>query len=252
MSGHSKWAKIKRKKGVLDMRRGQTFTKALREVQVAARNGGGSVEHNYRLRQAVDDAKHMGVPLDNIERAIKRGTGAVEGVHYEEATFEGYGPGGVALLIRTLTDNRMRTVQDVRNVLLRWHGSLATTNSVAFMFQERGLLTLPKSAIKEEELFDIALNAGAEDIQDEGENWEIFTAPSSFHPVQEALQARLPGASEGAVKLLPMSRVKVSGKEAESLLKLLGALEELDDVQDVIANFDMDEVEMETISANLR
>ena len=251
MSGHSKWSKVKRKKAVLDQRRGQSFTKALREVQVAARAGGGSIEHNYRLRQAVEDAKAMSVPLDNIERAIKRGTGDLEGVAYEEATYEGYGRGGVALLIRTLTDNRNRTVSDVRSTLTHHGGTFASTHSVSFLFNEKGLLTVPKGALDEERLMDVALGAGAEDIKDEGETWEIVTAPADFAAVRTALEEILKSV-EGAVRLIPVSRVKVSGKEAERLLKLLSLIEELEDVQEVIANFDMDEAEMEAISNGLR
>ena len=247
MAGHSKWATTKRKKAVIDQKRAKVFTKLLREIQVAAKMGGGNPDGNPRLKTAILAAKAVSVPNDNIERAMKRGSGESDTEAYEEITYEGYGPGGVALMVRALTDNRNRTASEVRHAFSRSNGSLGGQNCVAFMFQERGVLTLPKSAIAEEELLEASLDAGASDMSDDGENWVITSEPRDFDGVRTALE-KLKLNAEGAVRLLPVSTTRVSGADAENLLKLMEMLDDLDDVQDVVANFEMDDQEMERLS----
>lgn len=242
MSGHSKWSTIKRKKAATDAKRGQLFTKLLREIQVAARLS-GSGEHSARLKAAIQAAKASSVPNDTIDRAIKRGAGAGEGADFEEVLYEGYGPGGVALMIKALTDNRNRTVGDIRHVLGRFGGSLGASNSVAYLFSDRGMFTLAKTATDEDRLFSLALDAGADDIVDQGDSWLILTDPEKFEAVSQALA----GAEleyEGSVKAHPQTSVSVSGDQAPQLLKLLDALDELDDVQNVVANFEIDDAVM--------
>lgn len=246
MSGHSKWSTIKRKKAAVDAKRGKIFTRLLKEIQIAAKMGGGSVEGNPRLKSAVTTAKSQSVPADNIERAIKRGTGDMEGVDYEEVVYEGYGPGGVAILIKTLTDNRNRTVAEVRHALTKHNGSLANANAVAYLFNDRGVLSVPKAEIDEENLFELALGAGAEDISDEGDYWEVVTEPNACDAVREALAESCEGV-EGEVQSVPDTTVAVTGKDAESVLKLLEMLDELDDVQSVTANFDISDEEMQRL-----
>ena len=236
MSGHSKWATIKRKKAATDSKRGRIFTRVLREVQIAAKLGGGSIDGNPRLKSAVAAAKAASVPGDNIERAIKRGTGQVEGEDYEETLYEGYGPGGVALLIKVLTENKNRTVADVRHALTRFGGSMGTTNSVAFQFREKGVFLLPKEIATEEQIFERALDAGVEDVQDIGEQWEILCETAQFGEVRSALEM-LHSEVEGSIRHIPNSLVRVSGDSARSLLKMLDELDDLDDVQNVVANF---------------
>ena len=243
MAGHSKWSTIKRKKAAVDAKRGKVFTRLLKEVQIAAKIGGGNLEGNPRLKTAVATAKASSVPNDNIERAIKRGTGEDEGVDYEEVVYEGYGPGGVAILIKTLTDNKNRTVAEVRHALTKHNGSLASANAVAYQFKDRGVLTIAKEQISEDDLYDAALEAGADDISDEGEYWEIKTEPNDIEQVREALVA-LEKEVDGEVRPVPDNSVMVSGKDAQSLLKLLDMLDDLDDVQNVVANFDLDDAEM--------
>lgn len=248
MSGHSKWSTIKRKKAATDAKRGKLFTRLLKEIQVAARMGGGSIDGNPRLRSAVQAARAQSVPGDTIEKAIKRGTGDLEGVQYEEITYEGYGPGGVAILVTALTDNKTRTVAEVRHAFSRNNGNLASSNSVAYLFKERGVLNLPKSSIPEEKVFEIALDAGASDIQDDGDVWEIVTEASEFEAVKEALKNA--GADpQGEIQLQADTNVRVTGKDAENTVKLLEILDELDDVQKVVANFDMDQAEFERLSS---
>ena len=248
MSGHSKWSTIKRKKAATDAKRGKLFTRLLKEIQVAARMGGGSIDGNPRLRSAVQAARAQSVPGDTIEKAIKRGTGDLEGVQYEEITYEGYGPGGVAILVTALTDNKTRTVAEVRHAFSRNNGNLASSNSVAYLFKERGVLNLPKSSIPEEKVFEIALDAGASDIQDDGDVWEIVTDASEFEAVKEALKNA--GADpQGEIQLQADTNVRVTGKDAENTVKLLEILDELDDVQKVVANFDMDQAEFERLSS---
>lgn len=244
MSGHSKWATIKRKKAAIDSKRGRIFTRLLREIQVAARMGGGNLEANVRLKTAVQAARDQSIPTDNIERAIKRGSGDLEGVSYEEVTYEAYGPGGVAILINVLTDNKNRTVAEVRHALMRSGGSLAGSNAVAYQFQERGVLSIPKSEISEGEVYDIALEAGAEDISDEGEDWEIQSDPKDFEAVKQAFAAAGKTA-QGGVRMVPRSYVRVTGHGVETLLNLMEALDDLDDVQNVTANFDIDDEDLQ-------
>ncbi len=247
MSGHSKWATIKRKKAAIDAKRGKAFTKVLREIQVAARIGGGNPEGNPRLKSAITAAKAVSMPGDNIERAIKRGTGDLEGVQYEETIYEGYGPGGVAFLVKCLTDNKNRTASEIRSMFTRAGGSLAGVNAVAYLFSEKGEILIKKSSAKEEQVFDVALESGAEDVSDEDDSWRISTTAQDYLKIKQALEKIAPDL-EGEVQMVPSTTAKVAGKEAESVLKLMGFLDEHDDVQSVSANFDIDEAEMERIS----
>ena len=241
MAGHSKWAQIKRKKAANDAKRGQMFTKLIREITVAARAGGGNPDFNPRLRLAIDTARAANMPLENIERAIKRGTGELEGVDYEEVTYEGYGPGGVALIVETLTDNANRTVAEVRHVLSRHGGNLGTTGSVAWQFDRKGQIYIDASRYDEDATLMAALEAGAEDMRRDGDMYVVTTDVASFHAVQQALRAQGIEFEEAELAMVPRTTVPVSGLEAQRLLKLLDALEELDDVQKVHSNADIDE-----------
>jgi YebC/PmpR family DNA-binding regulatory protein len=243
MSGHSKWSTIKRKKGAADARRSNLFAKLLRAVEVAAREGGGSVEANMTLASAVEKARDASVPSENIDRAIKRGTGELAGgARYEEIAFEGYGPGGVALIVETLTDNRNRTVQDVRTAFTRNNGNLGETGSTAWMFTRKGSIQIEKDAAPDEEkLLEIVLEAGAEDLSDAESTWEVTTDPSSFGAVRDALAAAGIPILSAELTMLPQTTVPVEGGQAKQVLALLEALEELDDVQNVYANFDIPE-----------
>ncbi len=246
MSGHSKWHTIKHKKGALDAKRGKVFTKLIKEITVAARTGGtGDLEANARLRKAVNDSKAQNMPNDTIDRAIKRGTGELEGVNYEEITYEGYGIGGVAILIETMTDNRNRTVAELRHLLSKNGGNLGEAGSVAWMFDKKGLIIVDKETKSEEELFEIAIEAGAEDMKDEGDVFEIYTSPEIYDAVDEAVKKAgiEPQASE--VSMIPQTYIKLEGDDAKKMLKLYEAVEDNDDVQNVYANFDIDESEME-------
>ncbi len=241
MAGHNKWSKIKRKKGVNDARRGALFTKLIREITVAAREGGGSVDFNARLRLAVDTAKAASMPQDNIERAIKKGTGELEGVAYEEATYEGYGPGGVALFIECLTDNTNRTVADVRHALNKHDGSLGTDGSVAWQFDRKGQLVIDAAAYDEEAVFEAAIESGAEDVASDGDEFVITTELADFGAVQDALRAAGIETTSAELTLIPKNEVAVAGKDAEKLLRLMEMLDDLDDVQKVHSNADIDE-----------
>ncbi|MDX1493705.1 MAG: YebC/PmpR family DNA-binding transcriptional regulator [Longimicrobiales bacterium] len=241
MAGHNKWSKIKRKKGVNDAKRGALFTKLIREITVAAREGGGDPDYNARLRLAVDTAKAESMPSDNIERAIKRGTGELEGVNYEETTYEGYGPGGVALFIECLTDNTNRTVADVRHTLGKHGGSLGTDGSVAWQFDRKGQIVVDASKYSEERVFEAAIEGGAEDVQGDGDEFVITTQLADFAAARDHLEEAGIESSSAELTRIPTSEVKVAGKEAEQLLKLLDALEDLDDVQKVHSNADIDE-----------
>ena len=247
MSGHSKWSTIKRKKAATDAKRGKLFTRLLKEVQVAAKTGGGSVDGNPRLKAAVLAAKSQSVPSDNIDKAIKRGTGEVEGADYEEVMYEGYGPGGVALLVKALTDNKNRTVAEVRHALTRCNGTLGSTNSVAYLFNEKSVFIIKKEDATEEELLEATLEAGTEDILNEGEVWEIHGGLSDFNSIRDALDG-INKEYESELRWVPDTTTKVTGKEAESLLKLFDMLDDLDDVQSVFSNFEMDESELESLS----
>lgn len=241
MAGHNKWSKIKRKKGVNDAKRGALFTKLIREITVAAREGGGDPDYNARLRLAVDTAKAEDMPNENIERAIKRGTGELEGVNYEEATYEGYGPNGVALFIECLTDNTNRTVADIRHVLGKYGGSLGTDGSVAWQFNRKGQFVVDASRYSEEAVFEAALEGGAEDVQGDGEEFVITTELADFAGVRDSLEGAEIETTSKELTRIPTNEVAVAGKEAEQLLKLLDALEDLDDVQKVHSNADIDE-----------
>ncbi|MGZ4146947.1 MAG: YebC/PmpR family DNA-binding transcriptional regulator [Actinomycetota bacterium] len=241
MSGHSKWSTIKRKKGAADAKRSNMFAKLLRAVEVAAREGGGSVDGNMTLASAVEKAKDASVPNENIERAIKRGTGELEGgAKYEEVAYEGYGPGGVALFVECLTDNRNRTAQDVRHAFTRNGGNLGETGSTAWMFQRRGVVQIEKSAAPDEDkLLEIALEAGAEDLADAESTWEIRTDPTSLVQVRDAIDAAGIPMLSAELTMLPQNTVPVEGGQAKQVIALLEALEDLDDVQNVYANFDI-------------
>lgn len=239
MSGHSKWSSIKHKKGAQDAKRGQMFTKLIREIAVAARHGGGDPDSNPRLRLAIEKAREANMPKDNIEKAVKRGTGELEGVAYEEVTYEAYGPGGVALLIEALTDNKNRTTAEVRNLLARGGGNLAGTGSTAWLFQKKGYLLVDKQAVSEDRLMSLVLEAGAEDLKTEGSSYEITTDPKTFEAVKQTLhQAKVPPTSS-ELTMLPTSTVRVEGEAAKQVLALVETLEERDDVSHVYANFDI-------------
>ena len=241
MSGHSKWSTIKRKKGALDAKRGQMFTRLIKEITIAARAGGGDIEGNARLRTAVANAKTQNMPKDNIERAIKKGTGELDGVNYEEITYEGYAPGGVAVMVETVTDNKNRTVSEVRYVFSKHGGSMAATGAVGYMFSRKGQIEVSKDKATEEKLMEVALDAGAEDIKDEGEGFTILTAPADLENCRAALaKAGIePDSAENAY--VPSTLVAVDGKQAVSVLKFLDAMDDVDDVQHVWSNADLPE-----------
>jgi YebC/PmpR family DNA-binding regulatory protein len=240
MAGHSKWAQIKRKKAVTDQRRAAAWTKIIREITVAARLGGGDPEGNPRLRLAVDSARGANMPNDNIDRAIKKGTGELEGVEYQEIAYEAYGPGGVALFIDTLTDNPNRTVADIRHALSRNGGNLGTTGSVAWMFDRRGQIELDAERYDEADVLEAALEAGAEDMEVADGAFTVYTDIGDFNAVQEGLRGRSMEWESAELAMVPKTLVRVEGKDAEKLIKLLEALEDLDDVQKVFSNADID------------
>lgn len=250
MSGHSKWHSIRHKKGVTDAKRGKIFTKLMREIITAARLGGGDPASNPRLRTAIAAAKAENMPKENIERAIKKGTGEIEGEVYEELTYEGYGPGGVAVLIKALTDNRNRTTGDIRRIFSRNNGTLGDPGCVSWMFKKKGLILVNKDDADEDALMEIVLDAGAEDMSDEGSMWEIRTAPEDFEKVREALSKAGIKMELAEITMIPQTTVKLHGKEAEQTLKLLEALEDSDEIQKVYANFDIPEQEMEKITSS--
>ena len=246
MSGHSKWATTKHKKGAADAKRGKVFTKITKELTVAAKLGGGNPDGNPRLRTAVEKAKEANMPQDNIKRAIQKGTGELPGVSYEEITYEGYGPGGVALLIECLTDNKNRSVSEVRHVLSKLNGSMGETGCVSWMFHQKGYIVVDKTAAGEDELMSLALDAGAEDmlVDPEEPNYEIITAPGDFENVKKALSDKGIKMEVAELTRLPQTYVKLEGKEAEQMVRLMEALEDLDDTQNVYANFDVPEEAM--------
>ncbi len=245
MSGHSKWHTIKHKKGAADAKRGKIFTRLIKELTVAARAGGGDPDMNPRLRTIVAEAKANNMPRENIERAIRRGTGEEPGVSYEEITYEGYGPGGVALMIQTLTDNKNRTVGEIRHLLGKYNGNLAAENSVAWMFTRKGQLVVEKTKADEDTLLNAALDAGADDMNDDGSAWEIVCSPENFEKVREAVTALGIEPASAEVAMIPQNYVKLQGKEAQQMLKLFEAVDDHDDVQHVWANFDIEEKEIE-------
>jgi YebC/PmpR family DNA-binding regulatory protein len=245
MSGHSKWHTIKHKKGAADAKRGKIFTRLIKELTVAARNGGGDPDMNPRLRTIVAEAKSNNMPRENIERAIRRGTGEEPGVSYEEITYEGYGPGGVALLVQTLTDNKNRTVGEIRHTFTKYNGNLAAENSVAWMFARKGQIIVEKAKADEEKLLNASLEAGADDVNDDGEAWEVMCAPEAFEAVRDAIKAIGIEPASAEVAMVPQNYIKLTGNDARAMLKLFEALDDHDDVQHVWANFDIEEKEIE-------
>ena len=249
MSGHSKWSTIKRKKGANDAKRGKIFTKLIKEITIAAKSGGGDPEGNPRLRSAITAAKADNMPKENIDRAIKKGTGDLDGAVYEEILYEGYGPGGVAVLVETMTDNKNRTVADIRHFFAKSGGNLGESGCVAWMFDNKGTLSVDKAGVNEEELMDLALEAGAEDVIEEGDSFQIITAPESFNEVVERLEKGNLLFSDATLSMIPRNAIEVAEeKTARSLLRLLENLEDHDDVQKVHANFDIDDDLMDLIS----
>jgi YebC/PmpR family DNA-binding regulatory protein len=244
MSGHSKWATIKRKKGAADARRGKVFTKLIREIATAARLGGPDPGGNPRLRLVIEKARAANMPKDNIERAIKKGIGANEGETYQEVVYEGYGPGGAAILIEALTDNRNRTAGDVRHVLTRFGGNLGASGCVAYLFEKKGSLAFERGGLDVDALLEAALEAGAEDVVEGAEELLVVTRPADFEAVREALQARGFAAASAEVTMQPSTTVALQGREADTMLSLAEALEDLDDVQNLYSNFDISEEEL--------
>ena len=244
MSGHSKWHSIKHKKGALDAKRGKLFTKFIKEITVAARSGGGDPDANARVRKAILDAKAGNMPNDTIDRAIRRGTGEEDGVNYEEITYEGYGPGGVALMIQSMTDNRNRTVAEIRHIFSKNGGNLGESGSVGWMFEKKGYIVVDKSAKSEEELFDLAIEAGADDLRDDEDTFEIITSPDAFDGVLAAIKSAGIEPQVAEVEMVPQNYIRLEGGDARQMLKLMEALEDHDDVQKVSANFDISEADM--------
>jgi len=249
MSGHSKWSSIKHKKGVKDARRGKLFTKLIKEITVAARLGGRDINANPRLRTAVTTARENSMPNDNIDRAIKKGTGELEGVHYDEVNYEGYGPGGAAIMASVLTDNRNRTVSELRRIFEKHSGNMGSAGCVAWMFHKRGVITVEKSKVDEDRLMEVALDAGADDVNDAGDSWEIITAPDNFETVKAATDAAEIERASAEIAMVPENTVSLTGKEAEQTIRLLEELEEHDDVQSVASNVDIPQEELERLSA---
>ncbi len=249
MSGHSKWSTIKRKKGKADQERGRVFTKLIKEITVAARFGGGDADANPRLRTAILAAKSSSMPADNIKRAIQKGTGELEGVSYDEITYEGYGPGGVAVLVQVLTDNKNRVVAEVRHLFSKYGGNMGETGSVGWIFSKCGVIEVESSKISEDTLLELALESGATDMTTEGDIFEITTPVAAFEAVRSAIEAKGIPMASAEVTLVPSTTVKLEGKHAESMIKLMDALEDNDDVQKVYANFDIDDATLERLSA---
>src|SRR6266496_3301171 len=247
MSGHSKWATIKHKKGALDAKRGKIFTRLIKEITMAAK-GGGDPEKNPRLRTAVTAAKAENMPADNIKRAIQRGTGELPGVTYEEITFEGYGPGGVAVLVETSTDNRNRTVSDIRHVFSKNGGNMGTSGSVAHLFSKKGEILVAKSAAKEDDLMNIVLEHGGEDLVDDGDTWSVLTDPSAYEAVLEAIKAAGITPEHSELGMIPSNYIKLEGQQARTMLRLMEVMEDHDDVQNVYTNADIDEKVMEEVA----
>jgi YebC/PmpR family DNA-binding regulatory protein len=247
MSAHSKWATIKHKKGALDAKRGKIFTRLIKEISIAAKSG-GDPDTNPRLRTAITAAKAENMPADNIKRAIQRGTGELPGATYEEFSLEGYGPGGVALLIDINTDNRNRTVSEIRHVFQKNAGNMAEAGAVSWMFHKKGDIVIPKSAAKEDDLMGVVLDAGAEDLRDDGENWEVLTDPSSYEAVLEAVTKAGIKPVSSSVAMIPQNYIKLEGSAANSMIRLIEALEEHDDVQNVHSNFDIDQKLLEEVA----
>jgi YebC/PmpR family DNA-binding regulatory protein len=245
MSGHSKWHSIKHKKGAADAKRGKIFTRLIKELTVAARASGGDPDMNPRLRTIIAEAKSQNMPAENIKRAIRRGTGEEPGVNYEEAQYEAYGPGGAALIIEVMTDNKNRTVGELRHLLEKHGGNLAAANAVAWMFSKKGYIVVEKSKADEEKLMTAVLEAGGDDLQDDEDNWEVFSTPEAFPAVLEAVKALGVEPATAKVQMIPQNYVKLEGKPAQQMVKLMDALDDHDDVQNVSGNFDISEKEIE-------
>jgi YebC/PmpR family DNA-binding regulatory protein len=250
MSGHNKWSTIKHKKGAADAKRGKIFTRILKEMTVAARMGGGDINGNPRLRAAVAEAKANNMPKDNIERAIKRGTGELEGATYEEITYEGYGPGGVALIVEAMTDNTNRTTPEIRHIFEKNGGNLGTPGSVKFQFERKGYFAVEKSAVSEDKLMEVALEAGADDLQtDDPEAFEVYTSPENFEQVRQALEKNDVATTEAKLGQIPQNYIKLDDNKSKSMLRLLEMLDDHDDVQNVWSNFDISDKELEAAAA---
>jgi YebC/PmpR family DNA-binding regulatory protein len=247
MSGHSKWATIKHKKGALDAKRGKIFTRLIKEISIAAKSG-GDPDMNPRLRTAVAAAKAENMPADNIKRAIQRGTGELPGVSYEEFSLEGYGPGGVAVLLDISTDNRNRTVSEIRHAFGKNGGNMAEAGAVSWMFSKKGDIVIPKSAAKEDDLMGIVLDAGADDLRDDGDNWEVLTSPSAYEAVLEAVKKAGITPASASVAMIPQNYIKLEGHAASTMIRLMEALEDQDDVQNVHSNFDIDQKVLEEVA----
>lgn len=251
MSGHSKWSTIKRKKGAIDSKRGKIFTKLIKEITLAARLGGGDIEGNARLRSAVLAAKEENMPKDNIDRAIKKGTGELAGgAAYEEVTYEGYGPAGVAVIVEVMTDNKNRTVAEIRHIFSKHGGNLGENGCVAWMFDKKGSLVFDKKVIDEDTLMETALEAGADDVRDQDTEWEVITDPLNFDAVKKAIDQKGWKTLDSRVGLIPQNTVRLEGGKAEAMMKLMEKLEDNDDVQNVYSNFDISDEEMEKLSAS--
>ncbi len=239
MSGHSKWSTIKHKKGAADKKRAKVFTKLIKEITVAARMGGGDPGANPRLRRAIDSAKAQNMPKDNVDRAIKKGTGDMDGVNYEELMYEGYGPGGVAVMVECLTDNKNRTIADVRYIFNKAGGNVGTDGCVAWMFDKKGVITISKENANEDTLMEVALDAGAEDIKDEGDSFDVLTAPEDFDAVKDAIDGAQIPYEVAEISMVPQNTTAVSGKEAEQMVRFMEALDDNDDVQNFYTNADI-------------
>lgn len=249
MSGHNKWSTIKHKKGAADARRGKMFSRLIKEIVVAARMGGGDIEGNPRLRTAVLAARQANMPKENIERAIKRGTGEIEGASYEEVTYEGYGPGGVAVLVEALTDNKNRTVAEIRHLFDRYNGNLGESGCVSWLFDKKGVVTIDAASVSEDEVVEVAAEAGAQDVRPEGDTFEIVTEPGDFDPVRKAVEEKGWKIEMAELTMIPQTTVRLEGKKAEQMLKLMDGLDDHEDLQRVYANFDISEEEMLRASA---
>jgi YebC/PmpR family DNA-binding regulatory protein len=249
MSGHSKWSTIKHKKGAADAKRGKMFSKLIKEISIAARMGGGDLDGNPRLRTAVNTARAANMPKENIDRAIKRGTGEIEGVTYEEMTYEGYGPGGVAVIVEVLTDNKNRTVAEVRHIFDKYNGNLGESGCVSWMFDKKGVVVVLAEGLSEDEVMELAVDAGAQDVKTEGHAFEITAEPSDFEAVRKAVEGKGWKVDLAEISMIPQNTVKLEGKRAEQMLKMMDALDDNEDMQKVFANFDISEDEMMRISA---
>jgi YebC/PmpR family DNA-binding regulatory protein len=241
MSGHSKWATIKHKKGATDAKRGKIFTRLIKEITIAAKGGGGDPDGNPRLRTAILAAKAENMPADNIKRAIQRGTGELEGLSYDEIVYEGYGPGGVAIMVQVLTDNKNRAVSEIRHAFTKNNGNLGESGSVGYLFAKKGLIIVDKAKVNEDKLTEIALEAGADDLSDEGDTWEVITGPKEYDAVLEAIKAAKITPEHSEVTMIASTYQKLEGAQAAAMMRLLEVLEDLDDTQNVYTNFDMDE-----------